>query len=171
MERCTKLVIILLFVGCQFSVDYDVRVEDLTEREKEIVGLWRYDKIFAKRNEYEFADRDNEPTFIRNQSRILARRYIRYTEEKVYELVWFEPFGRYQLGTEDHPSWQPDFGAWKIEGSKLTHNASSDYEVLYNVQISNNSMGRTYQRIMSSNTADWSAGDTLVITETFVRIK
>ncbi len=147
-------------------------LDNLSEKERSLLGNWRYQGITIQDIDFPFASFALEPSRDQNDAggvnSQLQRRGVNYSMERTYQLRWVDR-GTYELGTEGDPNWQPNFGSWQISGDTLIHNPGLAYETKYLLGITGDFITRYSMRYMSSNGETWSPEDTVLFIERFVR--
>ena len=142
------------------------------------MGLWNYLSVRVKDSDTDFINASifMEPNFDSPKRTDLDNRQVYFSAEKTYQLRWKDR-GYYELGTSGDPNWQPSFGYWQFNKNEdsLIFNKGQFYETRYALTMANGFMNRRSNRYMSSNfpgsgTPLWSAGDTILYKEYFIKI-
>lgn len=181
MVRSKYLLVLLIFLGACAESDSPIEPSPA----KGIVGLWQYEYlVVADSLETPFANNRMEPGTYKGtlggERAEINRRQVRYFKDGTYQLLWLDR-GSYQLGTEDSPNWQPSYGLYQVSAGddSLWHNAPFYYAYPYSIRIDGDTLIRTSQRYMSSNSRDfsgapfqslWNSGDRVEYKEVFIRL-
>lgn len=166
-----------LLAGCTESPVPPDPLEQLSEKELQLIGQWRYVQVEVKGLIFELADARMEPGFnkadLGGERAEVDKRRIFYAPEKTYQLRWSDR-GNYTLGTEGRDNWQPNFGYWHLNENEdsLFHNYGTPAMTGYAISFSGNDFRRTSRRVMSSSLVNngiiyWEEGDVVTYTEVF----
>ena len=181
MANYYKIIILTLFVvfgSCETPEPEEIPSvnSDLSNIELNLINIWQYDSIVGDSNRrFIVANGQLEVGINRNglggNRADLFRRRIKYFNNKTYQLQWTER-GEYDLGTENEPNCQPNFGFWHIEGDTLIHNSGMFYETKYHIQIEGKNLIRSSIRFMSGcETCYYLQGDVIPFIEYFQRVE
>jgi hypothetical protein len=178
MERYINniyLLLLIVIIGCNKEAEPAVNyTEDLSDVEQKLIGEWVYEYIQINNDIFSYADNYSTPGKnkgdLGGERAVLTRRWIYYSAERTYQLRWNR--SEYQLGTDGEPNWQPNFGTWTISENSLIHNDNFEYSTAYTLELKNEKLYRTSNRIMSASYDNkWAVGDTVTYKEVFARKK
>lgn len=175
MENYFKVSVALIFSIALLSCQEDPVFEQdsnqsLSEKERLLCKNWQYLKITIYSTDYKSATEFLEPLEKENSFRDeLKRRQINYGMDRRYQLQWRDR-GRYQLGTDGDPNWQPNTGFWQLNETEdsLIHNQSMGYAAKYHFYVSEDTLIRKSFRHMSQAGPTWFPDEEILFTETFV---
>ncbi len=180
------LLLCFTFVSCEESVDAPRYTVDQTDVEALLTSTWKYKALYVDGEYFIAADSVMNPAKgdlnrFGGARAYLFRREIQYREDGHYQLLW-EDRGQYALGTHGDPNDQPNFGSWRIDESsaqhRLIHNAFTDQETVYTIELTDTSFVCSHIRYMSRSSSEcgavqayWDADSYVHYVEHFVRVK